>query len=289
MTTDQQNSLGTYLKDRRARLDAAALGYITGRRRTAGLRREEVAQRANVSATWYTWLEQGRGGAPSTAVLDRVASALMLTDAEREHVHLLAFGRPPEVRYKSVDSISPRLQHILDALKYSPAFVRTSTWNLVGWNTAAAHLLGKPDLEEGSRNILRNFFLNSKVRSLQIDWAGAARYVVAAFRADITRAGATEEVRQLVLELSQASPEFDALWRENDIVSHNGGLKQFRHPEVGILTMEYSSFAVDGRPDLTLVIYQPATEEDTARVRQMLESESHDSAGAGVVQTGPAT
>src|SRR5581483_7944109 len=100
MTAGNENTLGAYLKDRRSRLDAAALGYVTGRRRTAGLRREEVAQRANVSATWYTWLEQGRGGAPSTSVLDRVAIALMLTDAEREHVHLLAFGRPPEVHYK---------------------------------------------------------------------------------------------------------------------------------------------------------------------------------------------
>src|SRR6201993_3447363 len=119
------NSLGTYLKDRRAKLDPTAFGLPLKRRRTPGLRREEVAQRANVSATWYTWLEQGRGGAPSTSVLDRVANALMLTDAEREHAHLLAFGRPPEVHYKPVESITPRLQHILDALKYSPAFVRT--------------------------------------------------------------------------------------------------------------------------------------------------------------------
>ncbi len=270
MTAGKENSLGTYLKDRRSRLDAAALGYVTGRRRTAGLRREEVAQRANVSATWYTWLEQGRGGAPSINVLDRVAQALLLTDAEREHVHLLAFGRPPEVRYKPVESISPRLQHILDALKYSPAFVRTSTWNIVGWNKAATLVLGQPDALAEPRNILRNFFSNPKVRSLQTDWAAAARYVVASFRADVTRAGATEEVRQLIDELSRTSPEFDALWRENDIVSHGGGLKQFRHPVVGTLTMEYSSFAVDGRPDLTLVIYQPVTAEDTKRVRELL-------------------
>ncbi len=270
MTMGKENSLGAYLKDRRSRLDAAALGYVTGRRRTAGLRREEVAQRANVSATWYTWLEQGRGGAPSTSVLDRVAGALMLTDAEREHVHLLAFGRPPEVHYKAVESISPRLQHILDALKYSPAFVRTSTWNIVGWNKAATLVLGQTDENGKPRNILRNFFANPRVRALQTDWAAAARYVVAAFRADITRAGATEEVRQLIDELSRTSPEFDALWRENDIVSHGGGMKQFRHPLVGELSMEYSSFAVDGRPDLTLVIYQPATAEDTKRVRELL-------------------
>jgi transcriptional regulator with XRE-family HTH domain len=270
MTTGNENNLGTYLKDRRSRLDAAALGYVTGRRRTAGLRREEVAQRANVSATWYTWLEQGRGGAPSTAVLDRVAHALMLTDAEREHAHLLAFGRPPEVHYKPVESISPRLQHILDALEYSPAFVRSSTWDMVGWNKAAMLVLGHMDENGKPRNILRNFFGNPRVRALQTDWDAAARYIVAAFRADITRAGATEEVRQLIDELSRSSAVFDTLWRENDIVSHGGGLKTFQHPVVGVLSMEYSSFAVDGRPDLTLVIYQPATAEDTGRVKELL-------------------
>src|SRR5215475_12926766 len=91
------NQLGIYLKDRRTRLDPATLGFSMTRRRTPGLRREEVAQRANVSATWYTWLEQGRGGAPSEEVLERIAGALLLTEVEREHLFLLAFGRPPEV------------------------------------------------------------------------------------------------------------------------------------------------------------------------------------------------
>src|ERR1700742_408629 len=105
-----ENLLGTYLKDRRAKLDPAALGFSAGRRRTPGLRREEVAQRANISPTWYTWLEQGRGGAPSADVLNRISSALMLTDVEREHVFLLGLGRPPEVRYKVAQNVTPRLQ-----------------------------------------------------------------------------------------------------------------------------------------------------------------------------------
>src|ERR1700744_940063 len=94
------NLLGAYLRDRRARLDPAAFGFAAGRRRTPGLRREEVAQRSNISPTWYTWLEQGRGGAPSADVLDRIATALMLTDIEREHLFLLGLGRLPEVRYR---------------------------------------------------------------------------------------------------------------------------------------------------------------------------------------------
>src|ERR1700749_975399 len=109
------NSLGTYLKDRRAKLDPASFGFPLTRRRTPGLRREEVAQRARVSATWYTWLEQGRGGAPSAEVLDRIARALAPSHAEREHVYLLALGHPPEVRRASgsVSEVTPQLQRVL--------------------------------------------------------------------------------------------------------------------------------------------------------------------------------
>lgn len=276
MATDEENALGTYLKDRRAKLDAAALGFSTARRRTPGLRREEVAQRANVSATWYTWLEQGRGGAPSANALDRIARALMLTDAEREHLYLLALGRPPEVSYKPVDGITPRLQHILDALEYSPAFVRTSTWDIVGWNKAASLVLGDYDvLERSQRNILRMFFTNPRVRSVQTDWEKVARSIVAAFRADIARAGATKDVRLLIEELCLASPEFNSMWREHNILSHGDGIKQLHHPVAGLLTLEFSSFAVDGRPDLTLVIYHPATPEDTERVRLLIIDKRH--------------
>src|SRR5215469_8213783 len=105
----QENLLGTYLKDRRTKLDPAAFGFPPERRRTPGLRREEVARRANISPTWYTWLEQGRGGAPSADVLNRIAGALMLTEVEREHLFLLGLGRPPERRYRPAEGVSPRL------------------------------------------------------------------------------------------------------------------------------------------------------------------------------------
>src|SRR6476620_10673609 len=133
-TATAENLLGTYLKDRRTRLDAAAFGLTIGRRRTPGLRREEVAQRANISPTWYTWLEQGRGGAPSADVLDRIARAFMLTDVEREHLFLLGLGRPPEVRYQKKDGVTPRLQRVLDALDPCPAIIRTAIWDVLAWN-----------------------------------------------------------------------------------------------------------------------------------------------------------
>src|SRR5580704_17061606 len=107
--------LGDFLKHRRAKLDPAAFGFAPRRRRTPGLRREEVAQRANISPTWYTWLEQGRGGAPSPDVLNRISRALMLTEVEREHLFLLGLGRPPEARYRKNDGATPRLKRVLDA------------------------------------------------------------------------------------------------------------------------------------------------------------------------------
>src|SRR5215813_13665989 len=126
MPNNDGHKLGEYLRYRRSHLDPAVIGIPQGRRRTPGLRREEVALRANISPTWYTWLEQGRGGAASADVLDRLSRALMLTDVEREHVFLLGLGRPPEVRYQPAEGVTPRLQRVLDALEVSPAFVRTS-------------------------------------------------------------------------------------------------------------------------------------------------------------------
>src|SRR3982751_2093323 len=150
----QDNALGAYLKDRRTRLDPAAFGLSQTRRRTPGLRREEVAQRANISTTWYTWLEQGRGGAPSPDVLDRIARALMLTDVEREHLFLIGLGRPPEVRYQAGEGVSPRLQRVLDAFASSPALVRTATWDVVAWNRAASVVLTDYSaIPPGQRNI----------------------------------------------------------------------------------------------------------------------------------------
>src|SRR6516164_1454930 len=128
-----ENLLGAYLRDRRAKLDPAALGFPSERRRTLGLRREEVAQRANISPTWYTWLEQERGGAPSADVLDRISRALMLTDVEREHLFLLGLGRPPEARYRRSEGVTPRLQRVLAALEPCPALIRTATWDVVAW------------------------------------------------------------------------------------------------------------------------------------------------------------
>ncbi|MEP7186404.1 MAG: helix-turn-helix transcriptional regulator [Rhodanobacter sp.] len=276
MPAPKDKPLGTYLRDRRARLDPAALGFPMTRRRTPGLRREEVAQRARVSTTWYTWLEQGRGGAPSDDVLNRIAHALMLTEVEREHIFLLALGRPPEVRYPAMpEGVTPRLQRLLDELEFSPALVRTSTWDIVAWNRAAAAVLTNyAEIPPGQRNVLRLMFGSERVRDAQQDWQSVARFVVAAFRADVARAGATDRAQVLVDDLLQSSPEFAAMWRSNDVVSHGGGIKQLTHPVAGALALEYSAFAVDGRSDLSMVVYNPATAEDRTKIAGLLKAKA---------------
>ncbi len=271
MHTEATNRLGSFLRDRRSRLDAAAFGFSGERRRTPGLRREEVAQRANISPTWYTWLEQGRGGAPSADVLNRIAAGLMLTEPEREHLFILGLGRPPEARYNASDAVTPRLQRVLDALSRSPAIIKTAVWDVVAWNAAAATLLtdyGKLPREQ--RNILRLMFSDSRIKAAQEDWQSVARYVVGAFRADAARAGADAQIAHLVEELSRTSPEFEALWRANDVAGHADGLKRLHHPEIGLIELEFSAFAVDGRPDLGMIVYNPVTPEAAGRILSLV-------------------
>jgi transcriptional regulator with XRE-family HTH domain len=270
-TASRENGLGNFLRDRRARLDPATFGFAAGRRRTPGLRREEVAQRANISPTWYTWLEQGRGGAPSADVLDRIASGMMLTEAEREHLFMLGLGRPPEARYRGSAGVSPRLQRVLDAMPTSPAIVKTPTWDIVAWNRAAALMLTDySKLPPEGRNVLRILFSDARVQAMQEDWPAMARFVVGSLRADAVRAGADREVAALAEELSRTSPEFAALWNDNHVAAHGDGVKRLRHPELGTAEMEFSTFTVDGRPDLAMIVYNPADEETAERVRAYL-------------------
>lgn len=271
--TPDDNPLGSYLKDRRAKLDPAEFGIVATRRRTPGLRREEVAQRANVSATWYTWLEQGRGGAPSTDMLDRLAKALALSSAEREHLFLLAQHRPPEIRHQPFEPISPQLQRVLDAMTFSPAVLRTALWDVVGWNAAASVVMTDYALlPPEERNILKLIFCNDRVRGHMVNWERDARSAVAAFRAEAIKAAPAETLQVMVDDLSQRSPEFDAIWRDYDIQNYGAGTKHFRHEIAGDLMMEYSSFTVDGRPDLGLVIFTPMTVTDAERVMHLVET-----------------
>lgn len=272
MSDTGENLLGSYLKDRRAKLDPAALGFAPSRRRTKGLRREEVALRAHISPTWYTWLEQGRGGAPSADVLDRIARALLLTEVEREHLFLIGLGRPPEARYQKNDVITPRLQRVLDALDPSPAIIRTPVWDVLAWNKAAqVMLIDYASLPPDQRNILRYIFLDPRARDAQYDWERVARFALGSFRVETTRAGAGAEIEPLIEELSRLSPDFKRIWEDNDVQGPPGeAIKHIRHPVLGDLAFEYSAFAVDGRTDLAMIVYNPASQEDAEKIKAML-------------------
>jgi transcriptional regulator with XRE-family HTH domain len=270
-TDDGDNALGSYLKDRRRKLDPAAFGFAVDRRRTPGLRREEVAQRAHVSTTWYTWLEQGRGGAPSADALDRIARALALSDVEREHLYLLGRGHLPEVQRAGAASsaISPQLQSVLDAITASPALVVTSTWDIVAWNAAASTVfVDYAAIPAERRNALR-FLFGPGARERTPDWEKHARAVVASFRAETARLGTTERAAALIDDLSRSSAEFAAMWSDRDVAALGAGAKRFTRPD-GALELEYATFAVHGHPDLHLTVYTPATAADAARLRDLL-------------------
>ncbi len=268
---ENDNALGIYLKDRRRRLDPVALGFELVRRRTPGLRREEVAQRAKVSATWYTWLEQGRGGQPSSAALERIASALELTTAEREQLFVLARRYMPEPAYEPPDCVTSRLRRVLDTLTTSPAYVRNSAADLVAWNSAAVAVFTDYALiAPEERNILRLLFCNEAVRAKMPNWETDARFSVEAFRLETTRVGMSGRVAEVVDALCRDSDEFRSMWAEQDVSTYSEGTKHIVHPQVGAVALEYTAFAAIGQPDLCMVIYTPSMPADFDKVRALL-------------------
>ncbi len=266
-------TLGSFLRDRRARLTPQQ--GAQSRHRTLGLRREEVATRAGVSVTWYTWLEQGRGGPPSDVVLERLARALELDAAGREVLFLLAQQRPPPVTPTPSPPVAPALQRVLDALPTSPALVKTPTWDIAAWNEAATAVLTNfAALPPRERNVLRRLFGDPAVRASLPDWEENARFAVAVFRIDVARAGGCPEAVALAAELQATSADFRRLWAENDVRSHWVGLKRLQHPVAGPLTLETSAFAVDGADGLSMVVFTPASPADARAIELLLSDRS---------------
>ncbi|MGH6879945.1 MAG: helix-turn-helix transcriptional regulator [Hypericibacter sp.] len=264
-------TLGGFLRDRRERLSPGSGAEGLGRRRTPGLRREEVATRAGVSVTWYTWLEQGRGGPPSDEVLERLARALELDAAGREVLFLLAQNRPPPLHPAPPPPVAPALQRVLDALGTSPAIVKTPTWDIVAWNAAAAAVLADyAALPVPERNVLRLLFGTRAAHAKLPDWEENARFAISVFRLDVARAGGSAEALALAAELQAASADFRRLWVENDLRSHWGGLKRLHHPLAGLLSLEYSTFAVDGADGLSMVVFTPASPADADAIASLL-------------------
>jgi len=277
MKHTQEHHLATFLKGKRQSIDPISLGYDNVRRRTPGLRREEVAQRANISVTWYTWLEQGRGGAPSEEVLSRIATALLLSDAEKEYLYLTTLGRLPKADYQLSDVITPRLQSILDALNPNPAIIRNLTWDVLAWNESAAAVLTDYSLltvEE--RNIMRLFFFQNEVKAHNRDWLDTAHLIVSAFRSDIARLGETAHTEHLVVELMAHSEEFKSCWTSQKISQFSEGMKYLNKPEIGEISLAYSSFNVSSSPELSLIVYTPNSEESLDKVKQLIQDSKNN-------------
>jgi transcriptional regulator with XRE-family HTH domain len=267
------NALGNFLKARRRRIDPSGLGFPMTRRRTPGLRREEVALLANVSPAWYTWLEQGRGGSPSTDVLDRLARGLRLSEAEREHLYLLAQNRPPAIVPREPEAVGPGLQHILDSLEFSPATVRSSAWDVLAANRAARVVFGPEDALPDRYNLLEKFFAETSRwgKDTESAWISAARVVVAQFRVEAFQAGFGARAREVVEGLLRSSSEFERLWKDLDVGLRFEPIKTFVLPGRGPLSFELATLSVDGQPGLKLVIFTPASQEDQLRIKQLLD------------------
>jgi transcriptional regulator with XRE-family HTH domain len=269
-----ENTLGAFLRSRRERLDPFDVGLPAGgRRRTPGLRREEVAARAKLSVEWYTRLEQGRGGTPSAQVLDSVADALLLGRAEREHLFLLAHGQRPEAAHVDADRIDPRFRRALDGFAHGPAYIKTAAWDVVAWNRTAQLILSDYEaMASEDRNILKILFLDPVTRRRLPEWEREAGRTVSAFRRELTRWGTPERAEILVEELRARSADFARMWDAHDVGTLGEGVKRLAHPIAGEIAIWYSSYAIDDEPGLGLVLYTPDTDDDARRMRRLLEA-----------------
>lgn len=263
--TEQRRLLAAFVRAHRERLTPAAAGLPNpgGRRRTPGLRREEAAQLSGISATWLTWIEQGREVSVSPQALGRLAETLRLTRAERAYLFELAGRRDPAGapdREGAPASLAAAVARFGGA-----AYALDRGWNVCAWNAAAERLFADW-LGGGERNLLRFVFLAPAARRFIVDWEDRARRVLAEFRADFSRSLGDPQMGALQAELRAASPLFARWWDEQAVLAREGGLRRFNHPLDGPLAFEQFTFHPAERPDCKLVLLMaPATAEGPAR------------------------
>ena len=244
--------LGTFLRSRRERIAPADTGLpVTGRRRTPGLRREELALLAGISATWLTYLEQGRDVRPSDQVLDALARALRLTAAEQEHLRRLAGGDTTGEK-DTPEEAAPEVAGVPALLGDNPAYVTGVCYDILATNAAAAELFR--GIEPGG-NVVRWMFTEPAAREILVDWEREARSILARLRAIAGRHPDHPRVTRLVAELTEASPEVRQWWPLYEIQFSHAGRKRFRHPRLGVITVSHAAFHVAERPEQTLVVY----------------------------------
>ncbi|NUT99018.1 MAG: helix-turn-helix domain-containing protein [Saccharothrix sp.] len=264
MAAKQRSSeLGRFLRSRREKLEPAAVGFPTGpRRRSRGLRREEVAVLAGLSPTWYTYLEQGRDIRPSPEVVDSLAKALCLTEDERRYVHTLAYGhvaRP--LPFAGQVSAADLLGAVVGSCACSPypAFAVDGCFDLLAWNTAAESWYGDwGALPAEERNYLRWLLTAPQARERLVDWAGEARDTVAVLRTEAARSPEDAALARRVGELSVLSPEFDRWWDERIVRERRSGTRAFRHPEHGVRELRLVPLESPEVPGAVVVLHVAA-------------------------------
>ncbi|MEU6271600.1 helix-turn-helix transcriptional regulator [Streptomyces populi] len=271
--TQRRPELREFLMSRRARVSPAEAGLPDGgaRRRTPGLRREEVAVLAGVGASWYQWLEQGRDISVSPQVLDSVARVLRLSNIERRHLYTLAGLNPPAPEVAPADrDMCDGLRRLIDTWMPYPAHIMDPYYNCVMYNDAAAVVLGmRPEI---TQNCILDFFTDPLYRGRSHTWERNARTVVAQFRASCAAAPDDEGFRELLARLTGESPEFAELWERRDIEEAGQIRKELDHPLVGLLAVESTAMKVPARPDLTVVLHTPLPEANTAAKLEWLAS-----------------
>ncbi|MEV5754873.1 helix-turn-helix transcriptional regulator [Actinoallomurus sp. NPDC052308] len=256
MSRDRRRAeLREFLRSRRARVSPEDVGMPAGgRRRTPGLRREEVAVLAGVGVSWYTWLEQGRDIKVSEEVLDAIARALLLDSVERAHLYLLAGLNPPQARAAASAPASPEVQRLLDAWSPRPGYVRDRHWNFTAINDAARVVFG---YGETDHNCLVSFFTNARYRVVHRHWAETASDVAAGFRADAARYPDDPEFDRIAADLAEVSPEFAELWARHDVAEHTSAVKAVDHPEAGTLTFDATLLPLPEHPGHHLILHNP--------------------------------
>ena len=283
MIAIDRSGLGAFLVNQRAKLRPETVGLPAGgRRRTPGLRREEVAQLSGLGVTWYTWLEQGRDIQVSTAALDRIAAALRLNATERAHLFVLAGRSAPAAPLDAAAPVSPLVQRLIDGLPGQPALVRNARWDAVAWNRGATRLLTdfarRPKPE---RNLLWLLFTEPWMRRLLPDWENDARRSLARFRINFARSGGHPAFQALVDDLMAASPEFRPLWRQHDVLAPSDGLKRLDHPEVGFLELDHTVLTVSETSELNLIVYSAAPGTPSAeRLARLLATDIAEESAA---------
>lgn len=276
MTDKHRAELADFLKAHRSRLQPADVGLpgdlIPGRRRTPGLRREEVAELAGVSLTWYTWLEQGRKIAASPQVVDALARALRLEPVQHRQLRRLAGLADPVVKYQAGDAIA-RLQRLVDAMYPTPAVVHDARLDFVVWNSAFRRIRTDPAaLAPERRNLLWWMYTDDRNRAMMRRWEAAARAIISQFRVLLGNSPGDPRLTQVVTELSAASPEFRTWWSEYPIQDFQPTTIGIDHPEAGPIDLELFQLRLVENQELLLVVQLPATDDDRERVRTYLNT-----------------